>query len=61
MLLPRPPEQRQPASLRDHSGVWPQPAQVHIHSDTAAVAGEVPRGEGQAAARETHSHTHALS
>lgn len=58
LLLPRPPEQRQPAALRNHSSVRPQFAQVHFHRDATAAPGEVQGGKGQAVARETHPHPH---
>lgn len=60
LLLPRPSEQRQPPALRDHSGVWAQFAEVHLHRDAPTAAGEVQGGEGQTAPRETHTHPHTL-
>lgn len=60
VLLPRPPEQRQPAALRNHPSVRPQFAQVHFHRDAAAAPREVQGGKGQAAAGETHPHPHAF-
>lgn len=60
VLLPRPAEQRQPAPLRNHSGVRPELAQVHLHRDPTTAPGEVPSGEGQTAAGETHAYPHTL-
>lgn len=61
LLLQRASVLRQSTPVRDNSDLWPDAVAFGVHCDEETTAGAGQAGEGQAAAWETHTHSHTLS